>query len=502
MKRIFSFVLCIHIFNCVLFSQNIYNSSDVKLKTPLKQDWSYNTNEIIVNQRIVDNICFINTVEGVIAISLKDGKELWKYSYPAKPVIPSVVSFSNKYAVYVTYMFDEQSEKGTSSLVLIDLSNGKEKWNQTSEENWYRPTPFIDDKNVYCIAGPPGDWEENKDFYEMELDNAVLFAISIADGNITWQQGLNDEQTRLLRVDGNYLFTIHDFDISDSGKEKNVLSCISTTDGNELWEYNPSGMITKAFIGDVKIMDNVVYAFPLIGSINSISAIDLTSGEEIWQRDNVAADGFFFLNDQLLTYGNSSTWKFGTLTAWWAFDLNEGEKLFSKDIASSTDIGSMLGSAFGGTIFGTLYRFGAGIVNVVTLSFLDADNEMGPKLISTRTLFEDFGNSSTVNEKGIFATYLDDDISKFVIMKPIENDETRIEWENPTPDTYNILANGTSPTSAFITYNGKVASINILSGQQEWIKEFEPDATSLGLIIRGDKMYLFTTNSVQQLSSE
>ena len=67
---------------------------------------------------------------------------------------------------------------------------------------------------------------------------------------------------------------------------------------------------------------------------------------------------------------------------------------------------------------------------------------------------------------------------------------------------YNILANGTSPTSAFIAYSGKVASINITSGKEEWSKEFEPNSTSLGLIIKGDKMYLFTTNSVHQLSSE
>ena len=434
MKHLFSTVLFIYIFSSVFFCQNIYNSSDVKLKAPLKQDWSYKANEIIVNQRIVDNICFINTVEGVIAISLKDGKELWKYSYPAKPVIPSVVTFSEKFAVYVTYKYEEQNEKGASSIVLIDLSTGKEKWNQTSEENWYRPTPFLDDKNVYCIAGPPDDWEKNKDFYEMELDNATLLAFSIVDGSLVWQQELNDEQTRFLRVDGNYLFTIHDFDISDTGKEKNVLSCISTMDGNELWEYNPSGLITKAFIGDVKVEENLVYAFPNKSKLNSISAIELTSGDEKWQRDNVAADGFFFLNNQLLTYGNSSTWEHGSLTAWWAFDLNEGEKLFTKEITSSTDIGLELVSAFAGTIFGALFVLSAGIANLATLSFLDADNEMGPELIPTRTLFEGFGNSSTVNEKGVFATYLDDDISKFVIMKPIENDETKIEWENPTPD--------------------------------------------------------------------
>jgi hypothetical protein len=500
MKHIISTVLFIYIFSSVFFCQNIYNSSDVKLKTPLKQDWSYKADKVILNQKIVDNVCFINTLEGVLAISLKDGKELWKYSYPPNPVIPSVVTFSEKYAVYITYTYDEQSEKGASSIVLIDLSSGKEKWNQSSEENWYKPTPFLDDKNIYCIAGPPDDWEENKDFYEMELDNAVLFAFSIADGNIVWQQELEDEQSQLIRVDGNYLFTLNNFGVSDNDEPKNELSCFSILDGTELWNYNPSGMITKAFIGDVKLKDNVVYAFPTKGSINSISAIDLVTGEELWQRNYIAVDGFYFLKNQLLTFGDGSS-KTGTEIAWCAFELNNGDKYFNKTISFGANLDFIYSELLGKSVFGNIIAVAVGYGGLFSSIFGSGEGE-APIIIPTASLFTGLSNTNVLNDKGLFSIYNDDDIPILNIMNANPDDDEKIEYKLKEGIKDLVIANGTSPTSAFITYNGKVASINITSGKEEWSKEFEPNATSLGLIIKGDKMYLFTTNSVHQLSSE
>lgn len=63
------------------------------------------------------------------------------------------------------------------------------------------------------------------------------------------------------------------------------------------------------------------------------------------------------------------------------------------------------------------------------------------------------------------------------------DDESKIEFKLPQKD-------------------GNVASINISTGKQEWIKEFDANSSSLGLIVKGDKMYFFTMNSVYQLSSE
>lgn len=277
-----SLVTVVVLLSCpLLYCQNIYNSSDVKFKAPLKQNWAYKTSNVILNQIITETVCFINTLDGINAISLSNGKELWKYTYPAKPVLSSVVTFSNEFAVYITYNYDEQTEIGTSALILVELANGKEKWIKKFEETWYKPTPFLDDKNVYCIAGPPDDWEENKDYNKMELYKATIFAFSLEDGKIIWQQDLWDDESELIKVEDNQLFVIHDFDVSDSGKPKNKLSCFSALDGAEIWKYNPSGMITKAFIGNVHIRNNIVYACPLKGTLNSISAISLESGKEI-----------------------------------------------------------------------------------------------------------------------------------------------------------------------------------------------------------------------------
>ncbi|MBU0560082.1 MAG: hypothetical protein KKG93_10995 [Bacteroidetes bacterium] len=48
-KNLLSIIACIFV-STLLQAQNIYNSNDVKLQAPLKQNWSYKANSIVINQ--------------------------------------------------------------------------------------------------------------------------------------------------------------------------------------------------------------------------------------------------------------------------------------------------------------------------------------------------------------------------------------------------------------------------------------------------------------------
>lgn len=503
-KIVLKIIICVFIFSSNIFSQNIYSSADVKLQAPFKKDWFYKSNSFILNTKMTDKVCYVNTIYGISAVSFEDGKELWNYTFQKSPTISSIVTFSEKYGTFVTYSFDDKSKKGSSGLVIIDLLTGKEKWSKTSDKFWFKPSPFLDDKNVYCIAGKPDDWEPLKDFYDLKLDDASILIYDLESGSLKRLIKLDDEKTDIIHVEQGYLFTIHDYDVSSSGESKNKLSCISIDKLEEIWEYNPSGMITKAFIGQVFIKDNLVFACPLKGSLNSISAIDLASGDEIWQKDNVAADGIFFKDDILCTFGSQAGWKLGTETSWYAFDYKKGDKLFTKVITHSMNWRSIFGKVFGSSIFGALFGLTIGLVGLAASPFISSETPTGPVFIPTRFLFCEFGNSSIYNDIGIFSVYCEDDASFFNIMKPLEQDETKLELKI-TPKVGDIcIANGTSTTNAFISYKGKVASINISTGQQEWIKDFSEgnDVYSLGLIIHQNNMYLFTSSGITKLSSE
>ncbi len=480
-------------------SANIYNTGEVKLKAPLKQNWSYKTNSIILNQNIVDEICYLNTTEGIVAISLKDGKELWSYSYPGNPIIPSVVTFTNKHAAFLSYEYLKGGEKGKSKLYLIDLENGKEKWVISFEEVWYRPTVLLNEEYFCVVGGIPNEWEEVNNYYEMELDEAFLYCYSINSGAEVWKIRLDDLKTELLAVFNDKVFLGFDYDIKDE-TPYNKLLCADIQTGEILWDYNPSGLITKSSVGDVILNDNKLYLRPLKGYPGFIAALDPLDGNEIWSNNN-SADKLYFRNNKVYAYSANTEWKFSSFSSWYCADIAEGDKIFYKELNQSTDFGKMLATAFLNIgVVAVLVRSADNIAGLVSL-FIPSDNSI-PSIIPTTTLLNGLSNKSVLNDKGLFGIYRKGDSYVFSIINDKPDDDKKIEYEFPEGITDVSIANGTSPNQAFLTYGGRVVLFNIGNCKEEWSKEFSPGEISLGLIIAGDKLYMFTLQSVSQLVGE
>ena len=121
-----------------------------------------------------------------------------------------------------------------------------------------------------------------------------------------------------------------------------------------------------------------------------------------------------------------------------------------------------------------------------------------------RLIFTGLIKQGMVNDKGLFAIYEEDGKPRFCIMNMKKNDEKKMEYKFKQKSLDVYIANGGSETSVFVTTKGKVISFNNSNAKVEWEKDFSngADVISLGLLIRDDKMYMFTLNSLVQLMNE
>jgi outer membrane protein assembly factor BamB len=485
-------MLFLFVVSSLTISQNIYKTSDVKLKAPFKISWEYKITDIIVNQHITGDICYVNTINGISAISLTDGKSIWNYSYHAFPLLNSVATFSDKYAAFTTYNYNDSTEIGISKLTLVDLSQGKEVWSIESKERFYKPTPFITDNYVFCLSGPPNEWRVKEKYFKIELDEAELIAHSLLDGKEVWKTSVKDEESELINADNKYVFIKHDFDESKGGIPKNKLSAFSSTNGEKLWTYDPSGMITKSSVDKLLIDGDKLYVAPLPGKSGVVALINLLDGEEKWSLRTTAADNIYLQSANLTYYGSST---------WMCIDVQKGERITGKSFSSPSIFGAILGQAFGNTVFGKIAATFTGYSNLFSKLF--GSDDSAPLIIPTRAMYSGLLNSSAVNEKGLFAIYFEDGKPIFVKVDnpPKEDVQTEYKFADTTSNAF--IANGTSETSAFLTVRGKIYSVNYSTRQIEWEKDLTNDRTiaSLGIIIKGNKLICFTNNSIRCLEN-
>lgn len=478
----------------LIYSQNIYNSADVKLKAPLKQNWEYKTTETILNQITTKDYIFFNTVKEISAISTADGKLVWSYIFPKERGINSVVTFSEKYAVFTSYKYDDKSEKGTSSLTLVDLPSRKEKWSLKSNEIWYEEPAVITTNSIICLSGPPKDWKEIKKYYEMEFDDLYLTAFSLNDGKQLWKTEIDDKFSVLLSANDDYCFLSFDFDYADSGEPKNKLVCYSSKDGKLLWDYNPSGIIQKVMIGGIVCDKDVIYTHPPYGFNGQIAKVDVKSGEEKWNR---SISGFreLFVNSSDIICSSSY---------WYGLKANSGDILYAKKLIhrslfSGISLGSVLGNIFGKSIFGAILGTIGNIIEICT-----PFNNGELTFIPTQFMWTNLMGTDVVNDMGLYSIDVNKDEIQFIIMNKKDKDDNQIiyTFNQSTDDVF--MANGCSPTNGFVTTGGKVYSINLSDGKSLWNKDFSggSKATSLGLLIKDDKMYLFTSIGISQLINE
>lgn len=422
---------------------------------------------------------------GLQAISLSDGKQIWNYDFSKERGISSVITFSDKYGVYISY------KSNLSTITLVDLSSGKEKWSVKSNKIWHKPAAMLNNNFVISITGPPKDWNDLNEYDEMELDDAKLTAYKIEDGSIKWEIELSDEKSDLLAITNENAFISFDFDFSDSGLPKNKVKCFSATAGNEIWEYDPSGMVNKVMVGGLFIFNNDVYTYPQYGGNGQIAKVDLKNGAEKWNNSVFNQRSFIPMGSNL--YNSSSAWQ--------GFKASSGDELFIKSLVkSSFSFGDLIGSMFGSSAIGLLVGSVANIAT--TIAGLFPEEGQALTFIPTQYLFDQLWIEDVVNDRGIFSIVRVDGKVTFVSMSDKGTDEKKIVKKFPAGAKDLSLSNGTNDNSIFATSKGKVYSINISDGSIGWEKDFAIGNTSIGIVIYHDKMLLFTDKVIAQLENE
>ena len=168
--------------------------------------------------------------------------------------------------------------KGT--IILYD-QNQKVVWKKNfynkSEKKIKPRLNFINHKNVLIV-----------------VDNvAKYYAINIATGDIIWSKNNIVPFNSEIKIKDNFFYVV-DY--------KNILRCISITDGSELWNLKTEESITKSNTKiSIAIKNENIY---FNNSIGDITAVNLKSGQLVWQlptqSNNVSKNAFQLSNSKIV----------------------------------------------------------------------------------------------------------------------------------------------------------------------------------------------------------
>ena len=168
--------------------------------------------------------------------------------------------------------------KGT--IILYD-QNQKVVWKKNfynkSEKKIKPRLNFINHKNVLIVVD----------------DVAKYYAINIATGDIIWSKNNIVPFNSEIKIKDNFFYVV-DY--------KNILRCISITDGSELWNLKTEESITKSNTKiSIAIKNENIY---FNNSIGDITAVNLKSGQLVWQlptqSNNVSKNAFQLSNSKIV----------------------------------------------------------------------------------------------------------------------------------------------------------------------------------------------------------
>ena len=129
-------------------------------------------------------------------------------------------------------------------------------------------------------------------------DVAKYYAINLETGNIIWSKNNIVPFNSEIKIKNGFFYTV-DF--------KNILRSISIKDGSEIWNIKTEESLTKSNTKISIVIENENIYFN--NSIGDITAINLKSGQLIWQLptqgDNISKSAFQLSNSKLVINENS-----------------------------------------------------------------------------------------------------------------------------------------------------------------------------------------------------
>ena len=208
--------------------------------------------------------------------------------------------------------FEPEIVFNNDNLIFFDNKGSILKFNNSSKLIWKKNYYSKPEKKLKPILF----FANNKDILIVTDNIAKYYALNINTGELLWSKNNSAAFNSQVKVYRNMFFAI-DFE--------NILRCYSIKDGKELWKIKTE----KTFINSQKklslvIVDNKVY---FNNSIGDISAVDIESGNLIWQiptqSSEIYEDAFFLKTSDLIADNNSILFS-NNKNEFFSLDINSG----------------------------------------------------------------------------------------------------------------------------------------------------------------------------------
>ena len=208
--------------------------------------------------------------------------------------------------------FEPEIVFNNDNLIFFDNKGSILKFNNSSKLIWKKNYYSKPEKKLKPILF----FANNKDILIVTDNIAKYYALNINTGELLWSKNNSAAFNSQIKVYRNMFFAI-DFE--------NILRCYSIKDGTELWKVKTE----KTFINSQKklslvIVDNKVY---FNNSIGDISAVDIESGNLIWQiptqSSEIYEDAFFLKTSDLIADNNSILFS-NNKNEFFSLDINSG----------------------------------------------------------------------------------------------------------------------------------------------------------------------------------
>ncbi len=212
-----------------------------------------------------------------------------------------------------------------NSLVFFDDKGSILKFNQNSELAW--KVNYYDKKQKKLN---PSIYFASNDKYLIAADSiANLYAINFSNGKLLWKKYNSASFNSELKIYNDKIFLI-DVD--------NIIRCFSLKTGSEIWSFGTQKSFLKSKRKLSLVIQNGLVIF--IDTFGDISALDINSGNLVWQAQTINEDIFessFLLKSSRLVYEKETIFVSNNQNKFFAINSRNGLIKWEQAINSYLD---------------------------------------------------------------------------------------------------------------------------------------------------------------------
>ncbi|HMO36524.1 MAG TPA: PQQ-binding-like beta-propeller repeat protein, partial [Gemmatales bacterium] len=245
--------------------------------------WKINVPEgVDSTAAIIGEVVYLGTIDGnLLALSLKDGKELWKYATKAVQLKASAAVKDGMVVI----------GDGEGIVHALDASTGQKLWTFTTQGEIISSANITSDNRVlvgsndehlYCL-----DLKTGKDYWKYRIEgpingspgivdgltfvagcDGVLHVVKIADGTEVHKIPMGGPSGASVAIEGDRLYV---------GNMERSFLCIDWKKGEIVWEYEPPR--TASFYSSAAIAQGIA----VVGARDrKIHGIQMSDGKGAW----------------------------------------------------------------------------------------------------------------------------------------------------------------------------------------------------------------------------